>query len=274
MVVVIALAALAAAAQPAHQAAKIEFVQLGQPLIQQRLEQVTKKVSERRATLESLFQEAGCTAEHLSAQRVPHSREPNVICTLASADAEAGVIVVGGHFDLVATGMGAVDDWSGAALLPSLYQSLKNRPRRHRFVFIGFAAEEQGLYGSAEYVKKLSREERAGTRAMINLECLGTGPPKVWAHRADKRLLEAYIQVSGALHLEAAGSNVEKVGDDDSHPFLDAKIPVLTIHSITQETVGLLHNDRDQVAAINPSDYYTAYRLIASYLAYLDSLLE
>ena len=260
---------MVAVAQPP----KVEYVRLAQPIIQARLKQVKRKLSERRATLESLFQETGCGAE-LSRQPVPHSKEPNVICTLSTADDEAGVIVVGAHFDLAAAGMGVVDDWSGAALLPSLYESLQSTPRRHRFVFVGFAAEEQGLYGSAEYVKKLSREEKARMRAMINLECLGVSPPKVWAHRADKRLLEAYIKVSGALHLQAIGVNVEKVGDDDSHPFLEAGIPMLTIHSITQENLNLLHSFRDQLPAVNSEDYYTAYRLIATYLGYLDSLLE
>jgi len=140
-------------------------------------------------------------------------------------------------------------------------------------VFIAFAREEDGLFGSTEYVKKLAKPARAEIRAMINLECLGLTPPKVWSSRADKRLLSAYILVARALGVEAAGSNVDSVGDDDSHPFLDAKIPVLTMHSITTENFRILHSARDQVQAINPEDYYTAYRVAATYLAYIDTAL-
>ena len=65
--------------------------------------------------------------------------EPNVICTLKGSVPDEGAIVVGGHFDLVEVGTGAVDDWSGAVLLPSLYQTLTAQPHRHDFVFVAFA---------------------------------------------------------------------------------------------------------------------------------------
>jgi hypothetical protein len=265
---------LAAAALLTAQNSNVETDRLHPALIRQRLETVTAKYSDRRATLESLFREAGCDGESLATQKVPHSAEPNIICTLSGTEPEAGSIVVGGHYDKVAEGMGAVDDWSGAVLLPSLYQSLKSRPRRHQYVFIAFAAEEVGLVGSTEYVYKLHKPERAAIRAMINLECLGLSPPKVWSHRADKRLLGAYAGVSRALGIDVAGLNVDNVGDDDSHPFLTAKIPVLTIHSLTQETFSLLHSKRDQLAAINPDDYYAAYTLVSTYLGYLDGFLQ
>ena len=64
------------------------------------------------------------------------------------------------------------------------------------------------------------------------------------------------------------------MGDDDSHPFLSAKIPVLTIHSLTQQTFGILHTGRDQLSAIHPDDYYAAYRLAATYLAFLDGFAQ
>jgi peptidase M28-like protein len=123
-------------------------------------------------------------------------------------------------------------------------------------------------------VKKLPKDDLAAIRAMVNLECLGTSPPKIWAHRAEKRLLSAYIAVAKALHLVAAASNVEKVGDDASHPFPSANVPAITIHSITQDTYPVLHTNRDSLKAIHAEDYYTAYRVTALFLAYLDSALE
>jgi hypothetical protein len=65
---------------------------------------------------------------------------------------------------------------------------------------------------------------------------------------------------------------VDRVGDDDSHPFLNAKIPVITIHSITQDTFSILHTPRDNLKAIHQDEYYAAYRLAAALLAYLDEL--
>jgi nucleotide-binding universal stress UspA family protein len=266
---------LIVAGLPAYaQNSRVVFERLTPALIQQRLEAVTLKLKDRRATLEALFREAGCDGDNLTTQKVSGSSQPNILCTLPAAEPDAGAVVVGGHYDKVDAGMGAVDDWSGAVLLPSLYQSLKGQPRRYRYVFIAFTAKEAGLIGSTEYVHKLSKPDRANIRAMINLECLGLTPPKVWSSRADKRLLAAYAKVAASLGIEVAGSNADRVGDDDSHPFLNARIPVLSIHSVTTQTLPILHSERDKVTAIHAEDYYAAYRLAAAYLAYLDMSLE
>jgi Iap family predicted aminopeptidase len=234
-------------------------------VIQERLEAVQRDNHARRKTIEALFTNAGC--DSLTVQPVSRSKEPNVVCTLGGGES---TIVVGAHFDAGHAGMGAVDDWSGAALLPSLYQSLARHPRRHRFVFVAFAAEEEGLIGSRGYVKKLDKKGRAAIDAMVNLECLGVAAPSIWASRADKRLASAYIDVAKYLGQEPAGSNVEAVGDDDSHPFLEAKIPVITFHSLTNQTWKILHSPRDTLQAIDPKQYYDAYRLVSLYLAYID----
>jgi Zn-dependent M28 family amino/carboxypeptidase len=182
--------------------------------------------------------------------------------------------VVGGHFDFADHGKGIVDDWSGASLLPSLYQALKSRPRQHTYVFVAFAAEEQGLVGSARYVKNLTAEQRALIRGFVNLECLGLTPVKVWTHRSTPALVARLVEVARAIEITVQGVNVDQVGDDDTHPFLSAHIPVISIHSVTQDTIGILHSERDQVAAIHFDDYYTAYKLVAYYLAYLDLKTE
>ena len=256
------------------QTAKVQFECVAPNLIQQRLEMVSRKPSERKSTLESLFDQAGCGEEYRSEQPVHGPKEPNIICTLQSDASGPGTIVVGGHWDFVNDGTGAVDDWSGAALLPSLYQSLRAVPRRHRFIFVAFAAEETGLTGSSKFVGKLSAEERKNIRAMINLECLGMEPPEVWASRADKTLVNDYAVVARSLGLAVAGVNVDRVGDDDSHPFLAAGIPVLTMHSVTSANLHILHSPADNLKAINHEHYYAAYRFAAVYLAYLDNALD
>src|SRR5262249_55220075 len=144
---------------------RAEFEPLKQDVVWRRLETVPRRMSQRASTLESLFQVAGCA--QVTRQPIKHSKDTNVLCTLpADAAQTADTIVVGGHFDFVDRGIGAVDDWSGVALLPSLFEALKARPRRHTFVFAGFASEERGLLGSQQYVKDLSVDERGHVRAM------------------------------------------------------------------------------------------------------------
>jgi hypothetical protein len=263
---------IAAVATLFAQSARVQLDVVNAELVQQRLEMVKPDVHARRDTLEALFREVGCA--ELTQQKVPGSKEPNVLCSLPAQNDGARTIVVGAHFDYASIGTGAVDDWSGAALLPSLYQSLAKHPRRHRFVFAGFAAEETGLNGSREYVKKLGKEGRPTVAAMVNLECLGLGAPTIWLSRTDTELNKLYVGVAQTLGLKPGGVNMDKVGDDDTHPFKDAKIPVISIHSITQETFPILHSKNDTLKAIDPKHYNDAYRLASLYLAYIDSALD
>lgn len=159
-------------------AVRIEINALAPLVIQSRLELVTRQVPERRATLESLFRQAGCEGAFLSEKPIPHLKDANIVCVLPGTGTSE--IVVGGHYDFADEGIGAVDDWSGSVLLPSLYQSLNAEPRRNTFVFVAFAGEEAGTLGSRADVKQLSPSEKARIHAMVNLECLRTSPPKVW----------------------------------------------------------------------------------------------
>ena len=81
-------------------------------------------------------------------------------------------------------------------------------------------------------------------------------------------------EVAKAIEITVHGVNVDQIGDDDTHPFLSAHIPVISIHSLTQETVGILHSARDQMAAVHLDDYYTSFKLTVYYLAYLDVKLD
>jgi hypothetical protein len=57
------------------------------------------------------------------------------------------------------------------------------------------------------------------------------------------------------------------VGTADSEPFAKFNMPRITIHSVIQDTISVLHSKRDKLDAINMDAYYTSYRLLAAYLA-------
>ncbi|HUX10885.1 MAG TPA: M28 family peptidase [Terriglobia bacterium] len=248
-----------------------EFKQLARSEIRQDLDSVTDLNAARESELRKMFLQAGCTAADLSEERVRRKDPPNIICTLSGSS--HSVIIVGAHTDHAEAGKGVVDDWSGAALLPALVESLRAAPRRHTFLFIGFTDEEEGLVGSHYYVRHLSRAQVHDIRAMVNLECLGLTPTKVWADRANRQLLAGLITIARHYKLDLQGVNVDRVGDDDTHPFLWRHVPVITIHSVTQDTWSILHSVRDNPSAINFNDYYNSYRLVVAYLAYLDATL-
>jgi Peptidase family M28 len=250
----------------------IRYDTLPADVINRRLADFKDTNSSREQELRALFEEADCTGGHLTEQAVKHSRDPNLVCVL-SGQTESQIIV-GGHFDFVNAGRGVVDNWSGCSLLPSLYQSLKTSPRRHTFVFIGFADEEKGLVGSRFYVHEISQDDVRKTSAMVDMDSLGTSPTKFELDRADKRLANAFATVANSEHLPWSVVNVHQVGRSDSDSFQDRHVPTIMIHSITNQTFPILHTARDQMNAIRPTDYYDTYRLLAAYLAYLDVTLD
>ena len=239
-------------------------------VVEARLGKYAGSNKQREITLKQMFSEAGCDEQHLSEQPVKGSKQPNVICLLPGTSDK--VIIVGAHFDYVPAGNGVVDNWSGASLLPSLYEAIKIEPRKHSYIFIGFTDEEVGEVGSAFYVHQMTRAQVAATDAMVNMDTLGLAPTEVWASHSDPRLNHAIASLAKSMSLPVTAMNVEQVGSTDSEQFAARKIPSITIHSLTQETwdAHILHTSKDKLSAMNLDNYYETYRLVAAYVAFLD----
>lgn len=265
-----AVAALAVLPGTCAVAESFRYKLVPRDVVESRLKQYAGNNKDREAALRQMFAAAGCDEQHLSEQPVKGSKQPNVICVLPGNTDK--VIIVGAHFDRVHEGDGVVDNWSGASLLPSLYEAVKIEPRRHSYVFIGFTDEEQGEVGSSFYARKMTKEQVAATDAMVNMDTLGLGSTKVWSSRADKDLLGALLYIAKQLNIPVSGVNVERIGDTDSERFSERKIPSITIHSLTQATwdARILHSSKDKFSAVRLDDYYQSYRLLAAYITFLD----
>jgi Zn-dependent M28 family amino/carboxypeptidase len=255
--------AAAAAAQP------LEFTVLKEQVLQERLRLAHPKNAERFKRLKNLFEETGCTGADYHEQTVKGSKEPNVICSVPGSGASANHIIVGAHFDAVG-GDGVIDNWSGAVLLPGLAKFLREKPRRHQFEFVGFAAEEKGLWGSQTYVKSIPKSDRAQIAAVITLDSIGLTPTKCWPNGSSPELMRYAAIIARTLKLDFQGINVDRIGTTDSESFRKAHIPVLSLHSVTQETWRLINNPSDVWSAVSWQDYYDSYKLISALLAYLD----
>ncbi|HYL72809.1 MAG TPA: M28 family peptidase [Bryobacteraceae bacterium] len=240
--------------------------------IERRLRSVEYSNGKREQRLKQFFEEAGCKSDQLYEQPVEHSNAPNLICTLTG---ETGsVILVGGQFDFFNGGDGVVHNWSGCSLLPSLFQSIKGSPRRHTFVFVGFTDKEKGSVGSKFYVNELDKQRLANISAMVNLDSLGSGPTQVELYRSDKRLVNVLASTASYLKLPLGMVDGHLVRRWDSESFQDKKVPTISIHSLSQATLPILHTSRDQMSAIKLDDYYDTYLLLRVYLAELDQILD
>ena len=147
------------------------------------------------------------------------------------------------------------------------------RPRKHTIIFIGFTDEEKGMVGSEFYANHMTKEERDRVDAMVNMDTLGLSPTKIWLSHSDKNLVNLAAKVAAAMKLPIAAVNFEQVGATDSDSFLNKKMPVITIHSVTQQNHHILHSTDDKLHSINMDDYFATYRLAAVYLAFLDTKL-
>lgn len=245
------------------------FTTLDRATIEQRLNRFEGENIERELTLEQMFGEAGCDSKHIVDQVIPGQLDSNIVCVLPGRTPKT--IIVGAHFDHVAGSLGVVDNWSGAALLPSLYQSLKSEPHEHTYVFVGFGAGENEQAGSVFYAKSLTKAQRNNVAGMINVESIGLTPPKVWVKRGNKQLADALFAV--AAETKQTVTNVDMPETTDSESFRAEKMPVVTIHSLTQEAwnAKAIHGNQDQLTAINLDTYYDTYKLIAAYPTYLDA---
>jgi Peptidase family M28 len=268
-VVVLLLCSLGSAAPD-----NVQVKPVSREVIEARLRRYAGDNKQRETTLEQIFAEAGCDGQHFSEQAVKGSKLPNLICVLPGSSDK--VIVVGAHFDRVSEGDGVVDNWSGASMLPSLYEAIKFEPHKHSYIFIGFTDEERGEIGSHFYSRRMSTEQLAATDAMVNMDTLGLAPTKVWASHSDRRLYGALIYVAKQLNIPVAGVNVDQVGSTDSEQFAALKIPSITIHSLTQETwnAHILHTSKDKFSFIRLDDYFQTYRLLAAYIAFLDQAVN
>ena len=97
-------------------------------------------------------------------------RGENIVVTMGAGTSK---IVVGAHSDAVPGAPGANDNGGGVAVVLELVRSLRGTRFHHSIDFCFFDHEEDGLIGSAVYVRARNRSNKH--LAMINLDVEGTG---------------------------------------------------------------------------------------------------
>jgi hypothetical protein len=248
-------------------AQKVQFTPAEKATVLERMKTIPETNAARALKLKELFSNAGCNGNSLLEQKVEGVDTPNIICRLGAGAGDT--VIVGAHYDRNSSAQRPLDNWSGASILPALYQSLRNRKRSHSFVFVAFA--DSGAYpvGAEFYVNHLARTQLDRAEAMVNVDALGLSPTKVWTAHSDKDLVHSLIIMVYALKLSASQIDIAAAGATDSDPFAARHIPQITIHSLTQQNVTT-----GATTQFRPNNYYDTYRLLCGYLAYLDQSLK
>ncbi len=228
---------------------------------------------ERVERVVEMFREVGC--DDLRSEKILGSPTPNVICTLEGKTDRT--IVVGSHHVVAKGGKGVIDDWSGTVMLPTLYASMKGRPRDHTYEFIAFASSSYAGDASYMHLRDMDSRERNRVVAMIWLDLLGMGNMAAWTARSDPNLWADLTSVARALEVEVEARDLSGAGmiHDHSRAFRWFDIPTIFLHSVDLETQKVLrdpHFDNDP-ESLDYDAYFDSYRVLAVYLGYLDHTL-
>lgn len=251
----------------ASPAQRVQFTPAEKAAVLERMKTIPETNAARAEKLKELFSNAGCNGKSLVEQKVDGVDTPNIICRLGIENEDT--VIVGAHYDRNSSALRPLDNWSGAAILPALYQSLRNRKRSHSFLFVAFADSGASPVGAQFFVSHLGRTQLERTEAMINVDALGLSPTKIWSAHSDKDLVHSLIVMVYALKLSASQIDMAAAGSTDSDPFAAQHIPQITIHSLTQQNVTT-----GATTQFRPNNYYDTYRLLCGYLAYLDQTLK
>ncbi len=191
----------------------------------------------------------------------------NVIAEQAGCAPDRKVVLVVAHLDSINLfglnnetniAPGADDNASGTAGVLQLARALAEVEHQHDLRLILFGGEEQGLFGSLQYVQGLTTEEQKRIVAVINMDMIGslnTSEPSVLIEGSDNspQMTDLIEQLSVAFatytNLEIETSVVPFASDHV--PFINAEIPaVLTIEGADSANANA-HTINDTAEKIN-----------------------
>jgi hypothetical protein len=222
---------------------------------------------DRQAAVQALLLKMGATADDITILK--QGGAENVV--LRKPGTGEGVIVIGAHYDKSSVGCGAIDNWTGVVAIAHLYRSLRQTPMEKTLIFVGFGKEEKGLIGSKGMVAEIKKEEVGQYCAMVNIDSLGMSAPQAMESHSSKSLSARTAAIAEKMKMPFSVASIPGAGAD-STPFLEKKIPAVTISGIAQGWEKILHSPFDQVAKVNPTGVYLGYRLALTLTAELSGL--
>jgi len=222
----------------------------------------------RLAAAKALFEAAGVPSSDITIDK--YKDVENLVVILRGESTEK--IVVGAHYDKVADGCGALDNWTGIVTLSHLYRTLKDISLKKTVLFVAFGKEEKGLIGSRAMTNAISKDQAADYCAMINIDSLGLGPPQVADNMSSQKLTQFTADLAKEMKMQFAHASIEGA-DSDSSPFKAKKIPAVTIHGMNNEWPKILHSRNDQASKVNALSVYLGYRLTLAMIVRLDQTL-
>ena len=221
---------------------------------------------ERLSAVKALFERMGAPTADISIDK--HKNVENLVVRKQGSSQEK--IAVGAHYDKVAEGCGAVDNWTGIVTVAHLYRSLKDVPLKKTILFVAFGKEEKGLIGSHAMVDAINKDQVAQYCEMINIDSLGFAAPQVADNMSSEKLEALTAETAKEMKMPFSHASIGNA-DADSSSFLMKKIPAVTIHGLNNDWPSILHSRNDQPSKVKPISVYLGYRLVLALVVRLDN---
>lgn len=290
LLVLLLLAPLAASPQSRgttsaqqHRRPNIVFWKISPKSVDLLLGHVPQTDDIRLAQLKQTFTDLQCGGKRLQEQTTPEGR--NLLCTLPAAglktasgkDGGPRIILVLAHYEHEGQGQSAVENWSGALMLPFLYHALSAAPRRHTFVF----AEVDGEHGAAALFDSFTAAQRREILGVVALDALGLGPARFYINPNDSSAYLAWMRLERPLLRATADQRLPAPDEalpgswskiDVTRIFRHHDVPSILIHSVEWSARDIPGSARDTEAAIDRDTYMQTITLLADYAAELDGL--
>jgi Peptidase family M28 len=179
-----------------------------------------------------------------------------------SGSAPRGLVLVTAHLDSIneegtasSRAPGADDDGSGSAGVLEIARAIKNQPSVNDVQFVLFGGEEQGLFGSKQFVASMTAADRARVRAVVHMDmiaCLNADSPGVLLEGADlSRAVIDGLEAAAGTYTQLEVQTSTRPERSDHVSFIEKGVPaVLTIEG-TDGANHAIHSERDNLELIN-----------------------
>jgi hypothetical protein len=188
------------------------------------------------------------------------------------------VVLITAHLDSIniqggpmAPAPGADDNGSGSAGLLEMARVLAPHRGEHDLRCILFGGEEEGLFGSKQYVASLPASERQRIRAVVNMDMIGTmntSRQSVMLEGAplSESIIDGLAEAAATYTTLVVETSLNPFASDHV-PFIEAGIPaVLTIEG-ADSTNGNIHSIGDTLEHINYDLALEVLRMNVAFLA-------
>jgi len=178
-----------------------------------------------------------------------HGQSGNVIAEVPGRDPALSPVLVGGHLDSWDQGTGAIDDATGVAIATAAAKRIMDAGRPLRTIrIVWFGAEEFGLFGGQDYLKKHGKEPH---HALAESD-FGAG--RIWrvnSKLGKDREAEAKLLQSALAPLGIVPGELDQADGSDIGPMIEAGLPAVGLSQDGTHYFDLHHTPDDTLDKVD-----------------------